>query len=161
MKLKNTVEIIDITHEDLVILFSTALYGSSYLSSEYDKDFHNSIPKDKKKGKYYEDHIADVLLNGGEVYIYDAYSEGEVYNKNGEIIKEEYSDEEYAQYTITLTDIIEGLQRAANGTYKTKSDDKFIRQCFNEFADEYHYNLDMTDADALMQIIIFNELIYG
>ena len=51
MKLKNTVEIIDITHEDLVILFSTALYGSSYLSSEYDKDFHNSITKDKKKGK--------------------------------------------------------------------------------------------------------------
>ena len=161
MKLKNTVEIIDITHEDLVILFSTALYGSSYLSAEYDKDFYNSIPKDKKEGDCFEDHLADVLLNGGEIYIYDAYSEGEVYSKNGELIKEEYCDEEYAQYTLTLTDIIEGLQRAANGTYKTNNDDKFIRQCFNEFADEYHYNLDMTDADALMQIIIFNELIYG
>ena len=73
MKIKNNVEIIDITHDDLVNLFSTALYGSSYLSAEYNKDFYNSIPADKKKGDCYEDHIADVLLNGGEIYIYDAY----------------------------------------------------------------------------------------
>ena len=161
MKLRNNVEIIDITHEDLVNLFSTALYGSSYLSAEYDKDFYNSITKDKKEGDCFEDHIADVLLNGGEIYIYDAYSEGEVYSDNGELIKEEYSDEEYAQYTLTLTDIIEGLQRAANGTYKTNNDTKFIRQCFNEFAEDDCYDLDLTDADALMQIIAFNELIYG
>ena len=161
MKLKNNVEIIDFTHEDLVNLFSTAIYGSSYLSAEYDKDFYNSIPKEKKEGDCYEDHIADVLLNGGEIYIYDAYSEGEVYSKNGELIKEEYGEDEYAQYTLTLTDIIEGLQRAANGTYKTNNDTKFIRQCFNEFADEDCYDLDLTDADALMQIITFNELIYG
>ena len=161
MKLKNNVEIIDITHEDLVNLFSTALYGSSYLSAEYDKDFYNSIPKDKKEGDCFEDHIADVLLNGGEIYIYDTYSEGELYSKNGELIKEEYSDEEYAQYTITLTDIVEGLERAANGTYKTNNDTKFIRQCFNEFAEDDCYDLDLTDADALMQIITFNELIYG
>ena len=88
MKLKNNVEIIDITHEDLVNLFSTALYGSSYLSAEYDKDFYNSIPKDKKEGDCFEDHIADVLLNGGEIYIYDAYSGGDVYIKNGKLIKE-------------------------------------------------------------------------
>ena len=161
MKLKNNVEIIDITHEDLVNLFSTALYGSSYLSAEYDKDFYNSIPKDKKEGDCFEDHIADVLLNGGEIYIYDAYSEGEVYSKNGELIKEEYGDEEYAQYTLTLTDIVEGLERAANGTYKTNNDTKFIRQCFNEFAEDDCYDLDLTDADALMQVITFNELIYG
>ena len=161
MKLKNNVEIIDITHEDLVNLFSIALYGSSYLSAEYNKDFYNSIPKDKKEGDCYEDHIADVLLNGGEVYIYDDYSEGEVYSKNGELIKEEYGGEEYAQYTLTLTDIIEGLQRAANGTYKTNNDTKYIRQCFNEFAEDDCYDLDLTDADALMQVIIFNELIYG
>ena len=161
MKLKNNVEIIDITHEDLVNLFSTALYGSSYLSAEYDKDFYNSIPKDKKEGDCFEDHLADVLLNGGEIYIYDAYSEGEVYSDNGELIKEEYSDEEYAQYTLTLTDIIEGLQRAANGTYKTNNDTKFIRHCFNEFAEDDCCDLDLTDADALMQVITFNELIYG
>ena len=161
MKLKNNVEIIDITHEDLVDLFSTALYGSSYLSAEYDKDFYNSIPKDKKEGDCYEDHIADVLLNGGEIYIYDTYSEGELYSKNGKLIKEEYGGEEYAQYTLTLTDIIEGLQRAANGTYKTNNDTKFIRQCFNEFAEDDCYDLDLTDADALMQVITFNELIYG
>ena len=161
MKLKNNTEILDITHEDLVNLFSTALYGSSYMSAEYDKDFYNSIPKDKKEGDCFEDHLADVLLNGGEIYIYDAYSGGDVYIKNGKLIKEEYGDEEYAQYTLTLTDIIEGLQRAANGTYKTNNDTKFIRQCFNEFADEDCCDLDLTDADALMQIITFNELIYG
>ncbi len=113
------------------------------------------------EGDCYEDHIADVLLNGGEIYIYDAYSEGEVYSKNGELIKEEYGGEEYAQYTLTLTDIIEGLQRAANGTYNTNNDTKFVRQCFNEFADKDCCDLDLTDADALMQVITFNELIYG
>ena len=55
MKLKNNTEIIDITHDDLVNLFSTALYGSSYLSAEYDEDFYNSIPNDKKEGDCYED----------------------------------------------------------------------------------------------------------
>ena len=59
------------------------------------------------------------------------------------------------------TDIIEGLQRAANGTYKTNNDTKYIRHCFNEFAEDDCYDLDLTDADALMQIITFNELIYG
>ena len=49
MKLKSNTEIIDITHDDLVILFSTALDGSSYLSAEYDEDFYNSIPNDKKE----------------------------------------------------------------------------------------------------------------
>ena len=131
------------------------------MSAEYNKDFYNSIPTDKKKGDCCEDHIADVLLNGGEIYIYDAYSEGEVYNYNGTLIKEEYGREEYAQYTLTLIDIVEGLQRAANGTYRTNNDTKFIRQGFNEFADEDCCDLDLNDADALMQIIVFNELIYG
>lgn len=161
MKIKDSVEIIDITHDDLVTLFSTALYGSSYLSAEYDKEFYNSIPVNKREGDCYEDKIADVLLNGGEIYIYDAYSEGEVYNSNGVIIKEEYGGEEYAQYTLTLTDIIEGLQRAANGTYKTNDDTKFIRNCFNELVDADCRNFDLVDGDALMQIITFNELIYG
>ena len=84
-----------------------------------------------------------------------------MYIKNGKLIKEEYGDEEYAQYTLTLTDIIEGLQRAANGTYKTNNDTKFIRHCFNEFAEDDCCDLDLTDADALMQVITFNELIYG
>lgn len=161
MKINNNVEILDITHEDLVILFSTALYGSSYLSAEYNKEFYNSIPESKREGDCFEDKIADVLLNGGEIYIYDGYSEGEVYNKNGILIKEDYSDDEYAQYTLTLTDIIEGLQRAANGTYKVNDDYKFIRQCFNEYVEDEGYDLDLTDADALMQVIVFNELIYG
>ena len=85
----------------------------------------------------------------------------DVYDEECQQILEEYGDEEYAKYTLTLTDIIEGLQRAANGTYKTNNDTKFIRQCFNEFADEDCCDFDLTDADALMQIITFNELIYG
>ena len=161
MTIKNNVEIIDITHEDLVNLFSTALLGSSYLSAEYNKEFYSSIPTNKRDGDRFEDKIADVLLNGGEIYIYDCYSEGEVYNSKGVIIKEEYGNDESAQYTLTLTDVIEGLQRAANGTYKTNDDTKFLRNCFNEFVDDDCGDFDLIDADALMQIITFNELIYG
>ena len=161
MKVKNNVEILDITHSDLVNLFSTALYGSSYLSVEYNKEFYNSLPASKKEGDCLEDAIADVLLNGGEVYLYDGYAEGEVYSDSGKVIKEEYGDDEYVQYTITLADVIEGLQKAASGTYKANDDNEFAKQSFDRFAEDECMDFDIVNADALMQIIMFNEIIYG
>lgn len=161
MEIKNSIEIIDITHNDLVDLFSVALCGNTYMSAEYDSDFYKSIPDDKKEGECFEDHLADVLLNGGHIFIYDAYSEGELYSENAELITEEYGCETYAQYKITLKDVIRGLERAASGTYKTNNDDKFIRQCFDDLITDDSYNLDLIEGDALMQIITFNEYIYG
>jgi hypothetical protein len=161
MNIRKSCEILEISHEEIVDLLSTALYGSSYLSAEYDKDFYNSIPKDKTEGDCYEDHMADVLLNGGEIYFYDNDSDGEIYNNrsNAEVI-DEGNGTEYTQYTITLIDLIDGLQRAANGTYKTNNDSKWIAECFSDF-EQGDGDMDLIEADALMQIILFDELIYG
>ena len=156
MQVRKNTEVLEITHDELVNLFSTALYGSSYLSAEYNKEFYNSLPKEKRIGDCFEDKLADCLLNGGEIYLYDEQSEGEVYSSVGEANEEEG----YTQYTITLVDVIEGLQKAANGTYKVANDSKWVAECFSDFEEEGD-GWDLYEADALMQIILFNELVYG
>ena len=162
MKIRKTAEILEISHDEIVDLLSTALYGSSYLSAEYDKEFYNSLPKDKKHGDCYEDHMADVLLNGGEIYLYDNDSDGEIYNNrsNAEVIDE--GNCQYTQYTITLVDLIDGLQKAASGTYKTNGNDvEYLAECFRDFENDCGGGFDLCEADALMQIVMFDELIYG
>lgn len=60
--------------EDLVNLLSTALYGSSYLSADYDE------LEGKDIGDCYEEVMARILLDGGRISITDVYAEdGEVY----------------------------------------------------------------------------------
>lgn len=162
MNVRKNMEILEISHDELVNLFSTALYGNYWVSAEYDKEFYNSLDPKLKHGDCFEDKIADTLLNGGEIYLYDNESEGEIYNNrsNAEAINEGNGDE-YTQYTLTLVDIIDGLQKASNGTYKSHNDTKWVSQCFEEFADEDSGSFDLEMADTLLQIIMFDELIYG
>ena len=129
--LKRNTKIEYISHDMLAGLFNTALYGNTWLSAEWDKDFYNSLDSKKKKGDSFEDKLADVLLNGGEIYLCDNESEGEIYNNNqpNAVVKDK-GDGKYTQYTITLLDIIEGLQRATNGTYKVQNDSKWVSTMF-------------------------------
>lgn len=156
MIMKQINEIVEVSKDDLVNLLSTALYGSSYLSADYDKIFYYSIPDDKKSGDCFEEKCADVLLNGGEIYIYDGQSEGEVYSDKGIALNDRCT-----QYTITLDDIINGLQRSVNGTYNVCNDQKYVHDCVFALDDDFDFDFDLTDADTLMQIILFNEVIYG
>ena len=140
MIMKQNIEIVSVSKDDLVNLLSTALYGSSYLSADYDKIFYYSLPDDKKSGDCFE----------------DGQSEGEVYSDKGIAINDSCT-----QYTITLDDIINGLQRAANGTYNVCNDQKYVHDCVFALDDDFDFDFDLTDADTLMQIILFNEVIYG
>jgi hypothetical protein len=64
---------------------------------------------------------------------------------------------------------MQGLERAANGTFNLRPDvgadfadrnAEFARRSFNAFAfDEQEWDLET--ADCLMQIILFNEIVYG
>lgn len=161
MEYKNNLKIKSLSHDDLVNFLSTALYGSSYLSAEYDKEFYNSIPEDQRHGDCYEDKMADVLLNGGTIYIFDNYSEGEGYGSpdDYEVITE--NGYEYTMYKLTLDKLIRGLEKCANGTYNVHDDSKYIKECFDEVADEEEGDYDLSMADSLMQVILFNELVYG
>lgn len=151
-----TTTITKIDKDDLVNLLSTALYGSSYLSASYDED------ADDDEDACEEEIMADILLKGGCIYLTDYYAEGETYqdwahlDQNGNGI-----------YTIFLSDIIQGLEKAANGTFKMMNDMwkedviKYARKSFDEFADEECVNFDALSADCLMQIILFDEIVYG
>ena len=154
MKTQTTVS--EITHDDLVNLFSTALYGSNYLSASYDERI------DEDDDDCYEDVLAKILLSGGKIQITDYYAEGCDY---GNLPRRMDEDENYT-YTVTLEDIKTGLAKAANGTFNSQSKDfvederRFAKRAFDSFVTEA-CDFDLTYADCLMQIILFNEIIYG
>ena len=159
MKVETKIAITDITQDDLVNLFSTALYGSYYLGADYPnicKFDHDDC---------YEDRLAKTLLNGGSIDIIDGYAEGCVYgNLPHEFEKDEDVEEGYesVRYKVTLEDVRKGLEKAGSGKFKINFDgeEDFARRAFTAFVNE-DGNFDLIYADCLMQIIVFGELIYG
>lgn len=160
MKIENNTKILKITHEDLVNLFCTALSGNNWVSCEYDKEFYNTLTMGQVEGDCFEDHIADVLLNGGKVYLFDEYAEGEIYG-NGELI--EGDEDGSVMYTITLDSVIKGLEASFNSTFKNSDGNMgvWLRECAEALANDEAYDLDLPMADALLQVIMFDEVIYG
>ena len=165
--MKTEVKITEITQEDLVNLLSSALYGSSYLSADYEE----SVEHDEDD--CYEDIMAKILLHGGKIMVTDGYAEdGEVYGSLSCRVDEDKDEGRMTTtYFVTLKDILEGLEKAANGTFNVGENNEyspdwvdrnkaFAWRSFNAFAfDDTEW--DLTTADCLMQIILFNEIVYG
>lgn len=156
MKTKTTIT--ELTHDDLVELFSTALSGSSYLGADYEESIEYN------EDACFEDVLANILLHGGSIKVNDYYSEGDVY---GELPHELDEEDECTTYFVTYDDIKRGLERAADGTFNA-GNDKWTEQTkrsakvsFDSFMDEDRCDFDLVRADILMQIIIFDEIIYG
>ena len=156
----------EITHEDLVNLLSGALYGSNYLSADYEE----AVEYDEDDS--YEDVMANILLHGGTIYITDHYAEdGEVYGNLSCEVKEDDEGNLNTIYSVTLNDIKDGLERAVNGTFNAGANDELIsdwRERNIEFAkrsfEAFSWNekeWDAITADCLMQIILFDEIVYG
>ena len=156
MKTKTTIT--ELTHDDLVNLFSTALSGSSYLGVDYEESIEYN------EDACLEDILANILLHGGCIKVNDYYSEGDIY---GELPHELDEDNECTTYYVTYDDIKRGLERAADGTFNAGNDKwteqtkRSARVSFDSFMDEDRCDFDLVRADILMQIIIFDEIIYG
>lgn len=156
MKTKTTIT--ELTHDDLVELFSTALSGSSYLGADYEESIEYN------EDACLEDILANILLHGGCIKVNDYYSEGDVY---GELPHELDEDNECTTYFVTYDDIKRGLERAADGTFNagndkwTKQTKRSARVSFDSFIDEDRCDFGLVSADILMQIILFDEIIYG
>ena len=146
---------IPLNHNDLAYFFDTLLNNDAEYTMEFDKTFYDSIPNNKKKGDNFSDKLADSLLSGGNIDIYDNRSENSVLVYNGTDFVNQGT-----KYTINISDIVNGLSKAANGTYKVNNDIEWVSSCFNDFKND-EGGFDFFEADALMQIILFNELIYG
>ena len=158
--METSTTISNITHEEIVNLLSTALYGSIYMSADYNREKYKRL---FKEGDCYEDKMARILLEGGAITVTDGFAEDEdeVWSKKGRWNK----DLEEAQYTITLKDIEEGLQKALDGTFEVNegtedSERRWARKVVMNMMDEYP-DYDLPDADMIMQIILFGRIIYG
>jgi hypothetical protein len=148
--MKTKTIITGITKDDLVNLFSTAMYGSSYFDVvKKKKDYYGTELEDENDCR--EDTWAKVLLSGKPVYVLDYYSEEEAYGK----LPHEWDKKHGAmKYTVTLDDIKKGLQKALdNGDWDAK--------CAFDLIDDDSCDLDLTEAENLLQIITFGEAIYG
>ena len=147
----------ELTQEDLVNLFATATYGSSWLGIRTGEK--TGIKEEETD--CLEDVWAKAVLAGHKLKVTDYYAEGIRYGNLGCVVKE---DEE-ATYFVGLKEIIDGLQRAADGTFLHDSDEygerevKWLAECFTNFKED-NGEMDNPEAEALMQVIMFNELVY-
>ena len=163
MKTKTTIT--ELTHDDLVDLFSTALYGSSYLSADYTIEDRKSVYVPDYA--CYEDIIAKILLSGKSVEVTDDYAEGCTYGSLPYKFQDKDDDDSSVIYFVNLESIKRGLERAADGTFNAGNDEwtertkRSARVSFDSFMDEDRCDFDLVRADILMQIILFDEIIYG
>lgn len=147
--MKTQTKITDITHEDLVNLFSGATYGSGWLSI--------GTPLGASEGLLTEDDCredawAKVILAGKKLFFYDYYAEDKN-DFNGSLPHKWDRYNECMRYEFTLEDI-------ENGIAKCLDLGGFISDCALHlvFLPE---NLNLYEAEAIMQVIVFGELIYG
>lgn len=147
--MKTKTIITELTQEDLVDLLCTATYGSYWLEIYApDKEGLQIDDSDCR-----EDVWAKALLAGKKIQCIDHNAEEELYGDKGHI--DEDGD---AVYEIGLQDIYEGLQKAMDGTYADSCDCK--RWARISAADFIKENLDNPRAECLMQVIMFNDVIY-
>lgn len=149
--MKTQTIITDITHDDLVDLLCTATYGSNWLQCfAPDKE-----GLDIQEMDCLEDVWAKALLAGKKIGCVDNLTAGEIYGNLGHI--DEDGD---AVYLISLKDVRNGLENAFDGTFLRAGDlAEWIRECVVHLISG-EGELDQPEAEALMQIIMFNEIVY-
>lgn len=150
--MKTKTIITEITHEDIVNLLSTGIYGSHFLGVDYSVEDYRKIPNPDEY-VCIEDKCAKLLLNGKSIVIFDMYAEDEE-DFHGKLYHSWDFDNATMDYTITLSDIKKGLQKAIdNGGWDAK--------CAFDLINDDSCDLDLTEAENLLQIITFGEAIYG
>lgn len=152
--MKVTIKVTELNHANLVDILSTALYGCDWLAVDYDLEFFKNIPNDKKSGHCFEDHLADVLLNGGIIKLTDLESDGELYKTRGVPckVKKEFSPYnpneffEVGVYSLALKAILKACS--------TERGYKLLTETISGEGDYF-------TANNLLQIAMFGKEIYG
>ena len=145
------VQVTNLSHEDLVNLLSTALFGSPVFAARLLDDWKSLETKGEEK-TCFEDRLANVLRYGGEIAIIDVEADGEKHPIKG--VSSVLLDGGEVEYHIDLEAVKNGLKNAF------ESKDSCARYAAVAFlADDGGF--DAIQADALLQVILFNEVIYG
>lgn len=150
--MKTETKITGVTHDDLVNLFSGATYGSEWLSIGTPLGTSNGLVTETDCR---EDVWAKVILAGKNLFFYDYYAVDEddfngdlphKWTKNGD-------GDGRMRYEFTLEDIEKGISKCLdNGGWEA--------ECANDLINKSE-NLDLYEAEAIMQVIVFGEIIYG
>lgn len=149
--MKAELKVLELTHDELVNILSTATYGSQNLMIDVPNEW-----KHLNKGKCLEDGWANVLLNGGCLDITDCQSEEE--KDNYEAYGHNYVSTRWEQYEgwngewgVVVYRV--NLQNFLNGC-STKEGIGYLTELLSGQGDYY-------TAYNLMQMILFEEVIYG
>ena len=155
MKTKTIIE--ELNHEDLVDFLSTALYGSNIFSCSYSKETYEKYCE-VSDNDCIEDKMAKLLLRGDEISIGDMYAESDD-DTNESTLAHEWDDvHEIMWYDVTLDDIKRGIQKCLDGA--GNGDNAYLRSCAMDFING-EGDMDLPKAEAIMQVILWGELIYG
>lgn len=161
--MKATIQVKELTHEELVNIFSNATYDNSSMGIRIPKESKELVEELKADNSINtdcrEDLWAEVLLNGGSISIIDNESDAEdekdaiecAYGGYGHKVGYRVVEGFCGDYGVTTYDV--NMQEFLNG-------------CSNDDAMEYLKDTldgsgDMYDAYNLLQIIAFGEVIYG
>lgn len=144
--MKTRIIVTELSHEELVDILATALYGCDYLGCDFSRDVWYQIPEDKKEGNCYEDRLADMLLNGYYIAITDVYAEGQIYGKRKHSMPATKDEEGDVTYYLTLADILWACSSPKGY--------KLVTEVLNGEGDYF-------TANNLIQIATFGEIIYG
>lgn len=139
--MKTEIKVLSFTHEELVNLLSTALYGSSWFYAEYDRTIYDTLKK--TKGDCFEDKLADMLLAGHKITIVDMDAEGVKYSDKCVRFDEE---DESAVYEVKLEDFLQ--------TASTEDGFRLVTEVLSGDGDYW-------TADAYLQRVVFGEEVYG
>lgn len=151
--MKTKTQITDITHDDIVNLFSTSTFGSEWLSI--------GSPLGSKGGlniteeDCIEDVWAKVILAGKKLFFYDYYAEDEndYYGKLNHRFSKNGDGVERMCYEFSLKDIEKGIAKCLDkGGWEA--------ECAYDLINKPE-NLDLPEAEAIMQVIVFGEVVYG
>ena len=124
-----------LTKEFLVDWLSTAIYGSFWCDCGVHVDTSDEVYEQAKKNNdCREDKWADVLLHGGSLNIID--------------VEECEDDSDEGEHKITLEDIEKALPL-------------FMLNYPSQWAAIMDETGDLYDADALLQFVVFGDVIYG
>jgi hypothetical protein len=150
--MKYSFKLSDLTQNDLVELFSSALNGNWFKASWNTED--KSVITDKND--CFEDVIAKHLLAGNKIELYDYFAEDEK-DYHGKLQHKWDSEREAMVYYATIDDITKGLEKAMKkGGYSATCMWYFIN-----YEDGMYGMFDWDHAETLMQFIMFGEEIYG
>ena len=153
MKVKTTVS--ELTRAELVSLLSAATYNSDQFAISVPDPVRMMLEIEDDDCR--EDVWAKALLGGYALAVHDLQADGCHHGALPHYLNPD--DEDIICYRMGLADIQRGLAAAIDGDFEGDEGDR--NQALEAWRDFAADSLDNVSAETLMQVIVFNQIIYA